>query len=238
MNSDKDIAAAERARIQAEYVRRDKDGDRDLYAAWQPTPLFMQAGRKRIASRLLHGAGFFPFDSGQCLEIGFGSMGWLADLISWGVPETDLHGIELSSERVSRARQVLPQADLRVGDAGSLPWETGFFRLVIASTVFTSILNDTVRRMVAREILRVLAPGGALLWYDFAVNNPNNAQVRGIGRKELRELFPDLRGEIRSATLAPPLARFVAPRSWAIASALEAIPLLRTHLLAVMVKSV
>ena len=43
--------------------------------------------------------GFFPLVLVQCLEVGFGSMGWLADLISWGVPETDLHGIELSTER-------------------------------------------------------------------------------------------------------------------------------------------
>ena|ERR1700730_6848782 len=236
MNSNHDIAAAERARIQSEYARRDSEVARDLYAPWKPAPIFMHTGRKRVASMLLLRAGLIPFNGDQCLEIGFGSMGWLSDLIAWGVRETDLHGIELNAERVHHVQQILPQADLRVGDAGSLPWGANEFRLVIASTVFTSILNDTVRRMVAREIVRVLAPGGALLWYDFAVNNPKNPHVRGVGRRELGELFPELRGEIRSVTLAPPLARFVAPRSWAIASLLEAIPLLRTHLLAVLVK--
>lgn len=236
MYDERALLAAERVRMQAEYARRDKDLTGDIYAAWKPAPIFMHAGRKRVASMLLLRAGLIPFNDDQCLEIGFGSMGWLSDLISWGVPETDVHGIELRAERVHRVREILPQADLRVGDAGSLPWDDNEFRLVIASTVFTSILNDTVRRMVAREIVRVLAPGGALLWYDFAVNNPRNPHVRGVGRRELRELFSELRGEIRSVTLAPPLARFVAPRSWAIASLLEAIPLLRTHLLAVMVK--
>ena len=126
---------------------------------------------------------------------------WVAP---WGVPETNLHGIELSSDRVARALQVLPRADLRLGDAVSLPWESDTFKLVIASTVFTSILNDAVRQLVAKEIVRVLAPRGALLWYDFAVNNPRNSQVRGVGRRELRELFPELRGAIKSVTLAPP----------------------------------
>jgi SAM-dependent methyltransferase len=236
MSSINDIVAAERARIQAEYARRDNDSAGDLYAPWQAAPLFMHSSRKRVASQLLRRAGLVPIEGESCLEIGFGSMGWLPDLITWGARETDLHGIELSAGRVARARQILPLADLREGDAGSLPWEANTFRLVVASTVFTSILNDTVRRIVAEEIVRVLAPGGALLWYDFALNNPNNPQVRGVGRKELRQLFPELNGDIRSVTLAPPLARFLAPRSWAIAAMLEAIPLLRTHLIAVMVK--
>jgi ubiquinone/menaquinone biosynthesis C-methylase UbiE len=237
MNSDTDILANERKRIQAEYERRDNDLNKDLYAPWQPPQIFMHTGRKRVASMMLSRAGLIPFDGGQCLEIGFGSMGWLPDLITWGAQETDLHGVELNPDRVNLAKRILPRADLRVGDAGALPWEGNNFKLVVASTVFTSILNDTVRRMVAREIVRVLMPGGALLWYDFAFNNPKNSQVRGVGRRELRNLFPELQGDIRSVTLAPPLSRFFAPRSWAIASLLEALPFLRTHLLAVMVKA-
>jgi ubiquinone/menaquinone biosynthesis C-methylase UbiE len=130
----------------------------------------------------------------------------------------------------------LPAADLRVGDASHLPWPASTFRLVVASTVFTSILDGSVRRVVASEATRVLTSDGALLWYDFAVNNPRNAHARGVRRRELRELFPTLRGRIESVTLAPPLARFVARRSWTLATVLEAIPLLRTHLVAVLAK--
>jgi ubiquinone/menaquinone biosynthesis C-methylase UbiE len=237
MRVNEDIVLAERARIQAEYQRRERELNNDLYAAWQPAPIFMHTGRKRVASMLLLRAGLIPIEGDQCLEVGFGSMGWLADLFTWGARETDLHGIELNPERVRRVKQILPQADLRVGDAAMLPWDSNSFKLVVASTVFTSILDKTVRRMIAGEIVRVLAPGGALLWYDFAFNNPKNPHVRAVGKSELRKLFPELQGEIRSVTLAPPLTRFVAPRSWALATLLEAIPLLRTHLLAVMVKA-
>ena len=108
--------------------------------------------------------------------------------------------------------------------------------LVIASTVFTSILDDTMRAAVAREVVRMLRPGGALLWYDFAWNNPQNKNVRGISRRALHALFPTLHGDVRALTLAPPIARLVAPRSWALATALEAIPLLRTHLIALLLK--
>src|SRR5262249_47097992 len=145
-------------------------------------------------------------------------------------------GIELDAGRAKRAQELLPVADLRVGDATALPWQNETFHLVIASTVFTSILDAEVRRLVAQEITRVIAPGGGLLWYDFAVNNPSNPNVRKVDRSELKQLFPELKGAMRSVTLAPPLARFLVPRSWFLATFFEAIPLLRTHLLAVLVK--
>src|SRR5947208_8442732 len=126
------------------------------------------------------------------MEVGFGSLGWLGDLISWRVRETDLHGIELDPALVDRAREILPLADLRAGDATALPWASNTFDLVVASTVFTSILDPRVRALVAGEIERVLAPGGALLWYDFAVNNPRNPHVRKVDRGELVRLFPRL----------------------------------------------
>jgi hypothetical protein len=90
--------------------------------------------------------------------------------------------------------------------------------------------------MIAQEISRVLAPGGALLWYDFAVDNPRNANVRGVKKRDIRELFPELAGSIKSLTLAPPLARLVAPRSVMLAMMLQRVPFLRTHLMAVLVK--
>ena len=236
MSYEANLATAEQERILAEYARREREISSDLYARWQPGEMFMLSGRKRTAATMLHRAGVFPKPGDQCLEVGFGSLGWLGDFISWGVPEKDLHGIELDPVRASKARHVLPLADLRLGDATNLPWDSNTFQLVIASTVFTSILNADVQQMVAEEITRVLAPGGALLWYDFAVNNPKNAHVRKVTKKEVRTLFPQLRGQIRSITLAPFLARLVAPRSWALATCLEDIPLFRTHLLGVLVK--
>jgi ubiquinone/menaquinone biosynthesis C-methylase UbiE len=237
MLNEKDIAAFERQRIQAEYSRRERQINRDLYAPWQPAELFVRSGRKFTAAKMLHQAGIFPRAHEPCLEVGCGSQGWLGDLITWGVCETALHGIELDPDLVGKARSVLPMADLRVGDATDLPWDNNMFRLVIASTVFTSILDTRVRQMVADEITRVLAPGGALLWYDFAVNNPRNRHVRKVTRKELRELFPRLDGRIESVTLAPALARFAAPRSLLLATILEAMPFFRTHLLSLLVKN-
>jgi ubiquinone/menaquinone biosynthesis C-methylase UbiE len=237
MNDEVVPVVAERQRLKSEYDRRAIETEPEIYAPWQPAEIFARHERKRVAARMLQQAGNFPAAGHQCLEVGCGASGWLPDLLSWGVNEQDLHGVDLRGERIRRSRDLLPAADLRIGDAVEMPWENETFDLVIASTVFTSVLSARVRELLAREIVRVLRRRGACLWYDFAFNNPYNPHVQGIKRNEIKSLFPQLRAHIRSVTLAPPIARFIAPRSSAIASLLEAVPFLRTHLLAVLIKS-
>jgi SAM-dependent methyltransferase len=231
------FVAAERNRIEVEYRRRAEEIDPRLYAPWQPAEMLSRASRGRMAVKLLHRALAFPKAGHHCLEIGFGKLGWLGELLNWGVRQTDIHGIDLDSDRVALARDILSASDLRVGDATSLPWPDNSFQLVIISTVLSSVLDSEVRRLIASEAARVIAPCGALLFYDFAYNNPGNPNVRKVGRGEIRQLFPTLRGEVCSLTLAPPIARFIAPRSWPLAVLLETVPIFRTHLLGILTKS-
>ena len=135
-----------------------------------------------------------------------------------------------------RGRRTSCRGRLRVGDATRMPWADETFRLIVVSTVFSSILDERVRRVAAGEIVRVLARGGAMLWYDIRVGNPKNPNVRAIPRGVLTELFPSLAGPVRSVTLAPPLVRWCAPKSWVLAEALESLPFLKTHLVAVLLK--
>lgn len=236
MTFDTRTISAESARIRREYRRRERELAADLYAPWQPAENFMLAERKAAAALLLHEAKKFPAAGDKALEIGYGKIGWLADLISWRLRETDLHGIELDATRAAEARAALPHADLRVGDAADLPWPDENFDLAIVSTVFSSILDPGVRKLIAAETARVLRPGGALVWYDLAVDNPRNPQVKGIDRARLKKLFPGFDAAIKRVTLAPPLARFWAPKSRLVTTLLSSIKPLRTHLLAILVK--
>src|SRR5262245_2735981 len=102
---DAERVVAERERIRAEYQRRDQQLSPEVYAPWRPAVALTRAGRSRVAAALLHRAGVFPRAGDPCLEIGFGSLGWLGDLIQWGVRETDLHGVDLDSARVRRAQE-------------------------------------------------------------------------------------------------------------------------------------
>ena len=232
-----DAIEREKNRIETEYRRRESEIEADLYAPWRPSESFILSERKNKAAHLLQKLGKFPRAGDPCLEIGYGKLGWLADLISWGLRETDLHGIELDEKRGRQAQTALPKADLQIGDAIDLPWEDDSFKVVIASTVFSSVLNLDVRKLMAAEIRRTVSRGGVLICYDLAVDNPRNPNVKGIGAKELKALFPEFEGNLIRVTLAPPIARLVAPRSLTLAAILNAVPFLRTHLLAVLVKN-
>lgn len=233
---ERSASARERERILKEYRRRESELTPERYAPWDPFEQHLVHGRKRLAARLLRQAGKFPDEHSRCLEIGHGRCGWLADLIGWGASETHLHGVEIDLGRAARARRRLPAARLVIADGARLPWPDRSFHLAVLSTVLSSILDPDVRRRIAAETERVLLPGGVLVWYDFAFDNPHNPAVSGIGRGQVRELFCGLRGEIRRVTLAPPIARRVAPRSWWLAELLESLPFLRAHLLGVLVK--
>jgi hypothetical protein len=98
--------------------------------------------------------------------------------------------------------------------------------------VFSSLLDPATRAALAAAMWRWLAPGGAVLWYDFTIDNPRNPDVLGVPLAEVRTLFPQARITARRVTLAPPLARAVCrihPRLYPLCNAL---PLLRTHVLA------
>jgi ubiquinone/menaquinone biosynthesis C-methylase UbiE len=109
----------------------------------------------------------------------------------------NITGVDLLADRVAKARQLCPEA-LKVccGNAANLTFPDATFDLVLQSMVFTSILDPTARQQIAAEMLRVLKEDGLILWYDFYVNNPWNADVRGVKRHEIYRLFPDCRMEL------------------------------------------
>jgi SAM-dependent methyltransferase len=153
-------------------------------------------------------------------------------MLMGALPE-DLHGIDLLPDRVAAARRLNPAIDVVQGTAMALPWPDASFDLVSQFTTFTSILEPRARAAAASEIMRVLRPSGHILWYDFWLN-PTNPHTRGIPPTEIKSLFPGFSGRFRRLTLAPPLARFVAPRSHLVAGLLQEVRPLQSHYLALL----
>ncbi len=218
-------------RIRAEYARRAQDPRlRGLYSLFRPDVLFTVQTRERTALRLLRQAGFEPLDRFDILEVGCGEGGVLLDLLRWGADPARLHGCDLLPDRVVQARQRLPAATpLAVADAGALPYPSACFDLVLQFTVLTSVLDEGLRQRIAREMWRVLRPGGAVLSYDFRFQGFDNPAVRAIHPRQLRQLFPHGEFTARRVTLAPPIARRLAWWSWSCCELLAHLPWLRTH---------
>jgi hypothetical protein len=96
------------------------------------------------------------------------------------------------------------------------------------------VLDQELRRAQAREIKRILRPGGLVLWWDFSFDNPRNPNVKGIRRRELIDLWKPLQPLLlQRTTLAPPIAHGLRKLPVGVAASLEAVlPPVRTHLFA------
>lgn len=220
----------DRDAMAARYARR---GAPERYSFLQPDVWQSVQERQRAMLRFFVRAGWTTFADKHVVEVGCGAGGNLLELLRLGFLPERLTGIELLPERAAQARHVLPAA-LRVieGDASVAPIEAGSQQLVLQSTVFSSLLDAATRTALAAAMWRWLAPGGAVLWYDFSVDNPRNPDVRGVPLAEIRTLFAQARIRTRRVTLAPPLARAACRLSPRLYPLLNVVPLLRTHVLA------
>jgi SAM-dependent methyltransferase len=220
----------EAAAVAERYARR---GDAGRYSMLRPDVWQALQERQRAMLGLFAQAGLHDLAGLRLLEVGCGAGGNLLELLRLGFASDKLSGIELLPERLALARAVLPEAlVLRGGDALDAPVAVQSLDIVFASTVFSSLLDDAYQQRLAEAMWAWLKPGGAVLWYDFTVNNPRNPDVRGVPLPRVRELFPQGRLRHRRVTLAPPLARAVTRLHPALYTAFSSLPWLRTHVLA------
>jgi ubiquinone/menaquinone biosynthesis C-methylase UbiE len=197
---------------------------------------YILAERQRLIRRLLRRQGWLPLGDRRVLDVGSGGGAELAWFRELGASESHLVGIDLLPDRVEVARRAYPNLDFHSGNAEQLPFPDASFDLVLAYTVFSSILDLHMAANVAAEIQRVIRPGGGFLWYDFRYNSPANRNVRGVSEARVRELFPGLSGELIGLTLLPPLARRLGPLTPIAYPALVRMPPLRSHLIGLLRK--
>ena len=221
--------------IAARYARRPAT---DRYSLLRPEVWQMLHERQRALLRLFARRPGSPTDW-RLTEVGYGAGGNLLEMLRIGFAPEHLTGIELLAERHAAAQALLPASlQLHLGDATALQLAPQSQDLVLQSTVFSSILAPLVQQALAEAMWRWLKPGGAVLWYDFTVNNPRNPDVRGVPLKRVQALFPQGQVQAQRLTLAPPLARAVCRLHPAAYTVFNAMPLLRTHVLAVISKPV
>ncbi len=226
-------AEDETSAVAERYARRQRHTPPDRYSLLQPDVWQSVQERQRALLRQFTRSGVHDVSALQLVEVGCGAGGNLLELLRLGFQPQHLHGLELLPERHAQAQRLLPAAvRLTLGDATAGPVPAGSVDLVLQSTVFSSLLDDGFQQQLAQAMWRWLKPGGAVIWYDFTVDNPRNPDVRGVPVARLRQLFPQGRLHHRRVTLAPPLARAVCALHPGLYRVFNALPLLRTHVLA------
>ena len=225
-----DCVNVEEERIREAYSKRTRD--KVLYSCFNPGNLLITHTHERRLLDLLKQIRLRVTGNKKDSEIGCGQGYWLREFVRFGARPENIAGIDLIPEDVKEAIPTLPSGNAdRARKCRRVRFPDGSFDVVFQFTVFTSILDPDLKRKVAAEMVRVLKHDGLIVWYDFHINNPSNPDVRGVKKQEIIRLFPGCTVELQRLTLAPPIARFVAPYSWLACELLQAIPCFRTHYL-------
>lgn len=165
----------------------------------------------------------------QFMEIGAGVGLNLYFFARMGFKLKNIWANELLEDRFEQLSSNFPGIHLEAGDASQLTYADKF-DVILQSVVFTSILSDDFKQELANTMFRMTKKGGMILWYDFTVDNPKNPDVKGIGKTEIKKLFPDAKSiTFTKVTLAPPIGRKV----YKLYNVINFLfPFLRTHLIA------
>ena len=173
---------------------------------------------------------FKSIENIKLLEIGAGTGGNIFFFKRLGLKWKNIYANELLQDRFKILKSTFPNINLHEGDACEIePDMNNLFDIVFQSTVFTSILDNNFKEVLAKKMWSLLKPGGIILWYDFAFDNPSNKDVKGVKKEEVKSLFKDAKNiKFYKTTLAPPIGRRVKK----LYPFFNIMPFLRTHLIA------
>lgn len=220
---------AQQDRINHAYRPREGATGLARYAWHRQDILLQKADHTRALASLLPVTVGTDLSDVQVIDVGCGHGSFLRQLIDWGASPACLAGIELQPDRLEHARQhTAPGVRWHLGTLDAFPDNS--VDLVSARTVFSSILDEDLRRHLASEMWRVLRPGGWALIFDFRYSNPGNRNVRKVTDVDLLRFWPTERRHYRTLILAPPLARALARLPRLLPDALSSLmPPLRSH---------
>lgn len=149
-------------------------------------------------------------DTWEILDVGCGAGFSMLRLLSYGMEPERLHGIDISEQRIARGRRRQPALNFTLGDATAMEYTADRFDLAMTSTVFVQITDETMAEGIAREMVRVVKPGGYIMLTDWRYSFGRKGYV-AVSRKRIARLFGVGKETSvmcqRRGALLPPLGR-------------------------------
>lgn len=181
------------AQVFSDYYERDHPHEMaDPEYAWHPTNpkwIAVRQERERIIIGFLRSSQI-DLQNASILEIGSGNGLNLRFFLELGASRGSTFGVDILPARLALSKAINPSLGVVRADAGHLPFPSGAFDLVSQFVAFSS-MSRTTRALAAREAVRVLRPGGHVLWYD--VRRPRPGEIPdGVDDDELATLFPSV----------------------------------------------
>lgn len=208
-------------RIISYFEKRDKN----IIHSKRQSSSYLQQASDKLLLELLKDESYLDR---TFLDVGCGAGKTLWELKNAGVHPGKLTGIDLVTGRLTSAKLSYSEIGFSCANAAQTPFMASQFDYLIMNTMMSSVLDSNLRVSIAKEALWLLKSQGKIIWYDFILN-PLNPHTRGIGLKEIKKLFPNCKYSLKRCTLAPPLARLIAPFSLNLCKTLEKIPWLCFH---------
>lgn len=175
------------SRAEKEYV-----ASRGYWTLFKPLALFYRHQLEVALTRALRREGVALEDK-RILEDGCERGNLVRLLLELGAAPGRCVGLDRDEAALRDGRAKTAAAvHLVRGDAAALPFRDGAFDVVFQSLLFSSLPPGETRERAAREMERVLAEGGVLVWYDF-VERAKEGLPRGLELDEVRALFPGWR---------------------------------------------
>jgi ubiquinone/menaquinone biosynthesis C-methylase UbiE len=192
--------------------------------------------REQVLRDLLQGALSETASGLRVLEIGCGSG---STLLSWRERFAGGHtlvGVDLLQFRLAEAQRMNADGQFVCAGGDRLPFRADSFDVVLAYTLFSSVLSDRTARGISDEVDRVLKPGGLVVIYDFRVRRPTSRGTRAVRLHQIVSWFPAYSMRAQQVTVFPPLARHLAFLTAIFYGWLRRLPALLTHNLVLLAK--
>jgi ubiquinone/menaquinone biosynthesis C-methylase UbiE len=170
------------------------------------------------------------------LDVGCASGNKLRLLTQLGFIKSNIYGIDIRKKSIEEALIKSPRSHFTMMDARKMLYSNNKFDFINIFTLFSSIISQNNRQKVVMELLRVLKPGGHIIYYDLRYSNPFNPNIKPMTEKNINSLFSCFRIEKKNITLLPPLARNLGSFTNSFYPIFSKISFLNTHFLCLITK--